>query len=79
MSVSTRERAVIRSIQDSVNQHGWPPSQREIAAACGLSSPASTNATLRLLEAKGLIRMIPGAPRALAITESGMAALTEEV
>ena len=79
MTVSTRERAIIRSIKESFDEFGWAPSQREIAAKCGLASPASTNANLKLLEAKGLIRTIPGAPRAVSITESGMKALTEEV
>lgn len=79
MNVSTRERDIIKAIKESFDEFGWAPSQREIATSCGLASPASTNNNLKLLHAKGLIRFVPGSPRAISITETGMKALTEEV
>ena len=36
-------------------------------------------AALRLLEARGLIRLAPGIPRGITITEAGMVALTHTV
>lgn len=77
--ITNRERDIIRIIRESVERDGFVPSQREIAAGCGLSSPASTNANLRVLAAKGLITMRPGNPRAITITAAGMVALTEGV
>lgn len=79
MSVTTREREIITIIKQSQDERGFAPSQREIATGCGLASPASTNANIKLLEAKGLIRTQPGISRAIVITEAGMKALTDEV
>jgi len=79
MTITQRERDIIRIIKESVDTRGFVPSQREIAKGCGLASPASTNANLKLLQAKGLITMYPDAPRAITITAAGMAALTEAV
>lgn len=79
MTITKRELDIIRIIKESVEARGFVPSQREIATGCGLASPASTNANLKLLQAKGLITMPPGAPRAITITAAGMAALTEAV
>jgi repressor LexA len=69
----------LRCIKESVEARGYPPSQREIAAACGWASASSSNTLLRILEARGLIRIAPGIPRGIQITESGMVAMTETV
>jgi SOS-response transcriptional repressor LexA len=60
----------LRCIKESVEARGYPPSQREIAAACGWASASSSNT---------LLRIAPGIPRGIQITESGMVAMTETV
>lgn len=72
-------RIALRLIHESVVERGFPPSQREIADACGWSSPSNANNLIRLLEARGLVRVATGVSRGLQITEAGMVAMTETV
>ena len=53
--VGDRQRAVLGFIYDSLLQHGYPPSIREIAEAVGLASPSSVSHHLDELEAKGYL------------------------
>lgn len=66
----------LANIHTSTTTVGWGPTQRELGEALGVSA-ATVNGMLRRLEAQGLIRMLPGSPRAVSVTESGMKALTE--
>ena len=66
-------------IKHYVDETGYPPSLREIATACGWRSASSSNKLLQLLQARGMVRVTPGVPRGLQITEAGMAAITETV
>ena len=79
MTDNEREIAIIRSIVTSITNRGFAPSQREIAAELGLASPGSTNLYLKVMEAKGLVTLTPGIPRATAVTATGLKALTVEV
>lgn len=60
------------TIRQSVAEHGYPPSQREIAAACGWASVSQAHRLLRTMEAKGLLKMTPGIPRAMQVTDEGL-------
>lgn len=71
-----RTRDALLTIIKSTSSVGWGPTQRELGEALGVSA-ATVNGMLRRLEAQGLIRMLPGSPRAVSVTESGMKALTE--
>lgn len=73
------EVVALKYIRESVDERGYPPSQRELAAACGWSSPSQANNLIRLMEARGLIVTAPGIPRGLKITAAGMVAATEAV
>lgn len=73
------ELVALDYIRRSVQERGYPPSQRELAAACGWRSPSSSSDLLRVLESRGLVKVAPGIPRAIQITEAGMAALIEQV
>ena len=75
---SELEQKVIAAIKASVEDRGFPPTRRELSALFDKSSPSWGDGIVRLLIAKGLIRMAPGSPRSISITESGMKALTEE-
>lgn len=79
--MKTRDRAddemlALVAIRDSVRDRGYPPSQREISAACGWVSSSQANNLVKLMEAKGLIDVTPGIPRALRITEAGAERIT---
>jgi repressor LexA len=64
-ALSSRQRKVLRAIRDSTEQHGYPPSLREIRDAVGLDSISAVSYQLSALEAKGFLRRHPGRPRAI--------------
>ncbi len=63
--LTARQRAILEVIHRHVDEHGYPPSVREIGDAVGLRSPSSVHAQLESLEAKGYLRRDPTKPRAL--------------
>ncbi len=58
-----RQRKVLRVIQDSVRQRGYPPSMREIGNAVGLTSTSSVGYQLSALERKGYLTRDGRRPR----------------
>ena len=63
--LTARQRKVLKVIRDWVEQHGYPPSVREIGDAVGLNSTSSVHHQLRTLERKGLLRRDPNRTRAV--------------
>lgn len=70
------ELLALVAIYDSVRDRGYPPSQREISAACGWQSSSQANHLIKLMEARGLIEYAPGIPRSLRLTEAGVERIT---
>ena len=70
-STELNELTVLRLIQDSVRDRGYPPSQREISQSVGWASPSGANNLVRLMAARGLVEVTPGIPRGLRITDHG--------
>ncbi|MDR1833264.1 MAG: transcriptional repressor LexA [Propionibacteriaceae bacterium] len=54
--LTPRQRKILETIRDSVNERGYPPSVREIAREAGLASPSSVSYQLRELEARGFLK-----------------------
>ena len=54
--LTDRQRAILAVIRSSLEEHGYPPSIREIADAVGLRSTSSVHAQLETLEARGYLR-----------------------
>ncbi|MHB8869296.1 MAG: transcriptional repressor LexA [Thermoleophilia bacterium] len=71
MDLTSRQQEILRIIQESLLEQGYPPSVREIGAAAGLSSPASVQNHLGVLEDKGYIRRGSGRRRALELVRGG--------
>ena len=67
MDLTERQMAILDIIRDAVASQGYPPTVREIAFAVGLSSPASVQSHLAVLECKGMIRRGASKRRALEI------------
>ena len=67
--VSDRQRAILEFLQEYVDQHGYPPTVREIGEAVGLRSPSTVHAHLAHLERAGLLRRDPTKPRAIELTD----------
>jgi repressor LexA len=67
--VTERQRAILDYLRDFVDEHGYPPTVREIGEAVGLRSPSTVHAHLAQLERAGLLRRDPTKPRALELTD----------
>lgn len=67
--LSNRQQLILDYIKDQVNNKGYPPSVREIAAAVGLASSSTVHGHLERLENKGYIRRDPTKPRAIEILD----------
>jgi repressor LexA len=63
--LTARQGLILEFIRDWVQQHGYPPSVREIGEAVGLVSPSSVAYQLKELERKGYLRRDPNRPRAV--------------
>jgi len=63
--LTTRQQEIWQFVADYVDEHGYPPTVREIGDAVGLASPSTVHAHLANLERAGLLRRDPTKPRAL--------------
>ena len=73
-----RQRKVLQVIRESVQQHGYPPSMREIADAAGLASTGAVSYQLSRLQQKGYLRSDAGRARAVEVLLPGHPAVRLE-
>lgn len=59
-------------------EHGWPPSRREIAQEFGVST-SSVQIILKEMIEQGLIQVAPGGARSINITGAGMKMVTRSM
>jgi repressor LexA len=67
--VTERQRGILDYLRGFVEEHGYPPTVREIGEAVGLRSPSTVHAHLAQLERAGLLRRDPTKPRAIELTD----------
>ena len=72
--LTERQRKILRTIQTSVQERGYPPSVREIGDAVGLKSSSSVHSQLNTLERTGYLRRDPTKPRAIEVQHDGQTA-----
>ncbi|HEY0000093.1 MAG TPA: transcriptional repressor LexA [Actinoplanes sp.] len=77
--LTARQRQILTMIRDWVDQHGYPPTMREIGAAVGLASPSSVAHQLKTLEELGLLRRDARGSRAVDIRTPAEAAPDTDV
>jgi repressor LexA len=63
--LTTRQQEIWQFLAVYVDEHGYPPTVREIGDAVGLASPSTVHAHLANLERAGLLRRDPTKPRAI--------------
>jgi repressor LexA len=63
--LTARQQEIWQYLAQYVDEHGYPPTVREIGDAVGLASPSTVHAHLANLERAGLLRRDPTKPRAL--------------
>jgi repressor LexA len=71
--LSKRQSEIYDFVLEYVDDHGYPPTVREIGEAVGLASPSTVHAHLANLERAGYLRRDPTKPRALEVTGRGSA------
>lgn len=67
--LSKRQQSILDFTQDYMNEHGRPPTIREIGRAVGISSTSVVNYNLAKLEEKGFLDRDPDVSRGLRLTE----------
>jgi repressor LexA len=66
--LTKRQQEIWEFLVSYVDDHGYPPTVREIGEHVGLASPSTVHAHLANLERAGLIKRDPTKPRALELT-----------
>lgn len=68
-TLAPRQRDCLRAIERHIEEHGYPPSTREVLAAMGLrpGSITSVRQHFQRLEAKGYIRRTPHTARCIVV------------
>lgn len=65
--LTARQRQILEYIDESMRDHGYPPSVREIGEAVGLGSPSTVHSHLTTLQERGYLRRDPSKPRAIEV------------
>ncbi len=65
--LTPRQARILRFIERTIQERGYPPTVREIGEAVGLTSSSSVHAQLENLERRGLLRRDPTKPRAMVL------------
>ena len=66
--MTARQRQILEFIEAQIQDHGYPPSVREIGDAVGLTSPSTVHTHLNTLTRLGYLRRDPTKPRAIEVT-----------
>jgi len=69
--LTPKQQQIYDYILAFADEHGYPPSVREIAEAVGLKSPATVHFHLKGLREAGYISQAEGKTRAITITDTG--------
>lgn len=70
VKLSRRQEKILKFIGDFVSESGYPPTIREIGAACGISSTSVVNYNLNKLEREGLLARDREVSRGLRLLET---------
>ena len=65
--LTDRQLGVLKCIDESMRERGYPPSVREIGEVIGLTSPSTVHSHLASLQRMGYLRRDPSKPRAIEV------------
>lgn len=77
--LTVRQRGILAMIRKWIQEHGYPPTVREIAAGVGLKSPSSVAHHLEAMQRLGVLRRDAHGPRAVDIRGSARFGVVPEV
>lgn len=69
-ALRTRQARILAFIRDHTETVGYPPTVREIATHCGLTSTATVHHHLAALTDKGYLRRTAGRSRAVVVVDA---------
>lgn len=72
-STLPRQRTICRFIRRYSQEHGWPPSRREIGQALQTESLGHVEYWLRVMAQQGYVCLTPHVSRGLTLTAAGLA------
>ena len=78
VKLTPKQQQIYDYILSFTNQHGYPPSVREIGAAVGLKSPSTVHFHMKGLEEAGVIVKAEGKTRAISLPGASMGPVAEE-
>jgi repressor LexA len=67
LNLTKRQQEIFDFVKRHVNDHGYPPTVRDIGKAIGLTSSSTVHAHLANLEKLGVLKRDPTKPRALEV------------
>jgi hypothetical protein len=67
--LTRRQERILDTIRSSVRDRGYPPSLRELTAAVGISSSSTAAEQLRIIQARGYIKITPNTPRGIMVLD----------
>lgn len=73
-----RREAILLCIKKNIEDHGYPPTVREIADKVGLSSTSTVHGHLDRLEKEGYIKRDPNKPRTILIVDRESSSLASK-
>jgi len=68
--LTSRQAEVLQTIQDHIEDTGFPPTRAEIADAFGFRSVNAAEDHLKALERKGVIEILPGTSRGIRLVRN---------
>lgn len=68
--LTKRQQQILRFIEQSIENNGFPPTRAEISAHFDFRSPNAAESHLRALERKGVITVLPGTSRGITVHQS---------
>ncbi len=68
-SLSARQRQILDFISEFLDEHGYPPTVRDIGRAVGITSTSVVDYNLRVLEREGLLRRTRDVSRGIELAE----------
>ena len=66
--LTPRQERVLNYLRDFIDEHGYPPSYRQIAQACQISSTSVVDYNLEVLEREGYLRRDRDISRGIELT-----------
>lgn len=76
--LTRKQQEIYDYIISFTNEHGYPPSVREIGAAVGLKSPSTVHFHMKGLEEAGVIVKAEGKTRAISLPGASLGPVAEE-